>query len=83
MSLGVTVAEAKQRLSYGEALQWLEYRRTYGGLGAAGSNRLLAMIATLLSKALGGEAEFEDFFMTKEREASIEDVMKELGKALS
>ena len=83
MFLGATVEEAKQRVSYGEALQWFEYRKRYGGIGIAATNRLLSTMATQINRFGGGEADIADFlYVTKPEstdEASIGEVMNLLS----
>lgn len=61
MSLGGTVAEAKQRLSYAEALQWFEYRQKHGSFGEPRTAYLLGQIAVMLNRAHGGKANLHDF----------------------
>ncbi|EWS53024.1 hypothetical protein [Methylibium sp. T29] len=78
---GRTVEEAKDRMSYQEAMAWAEYIRRRGSLNWG--MRLesgFALLATQINRALGGKAEFEDFMMHKDVvEADISDVAKLLG----
>ena len=83
MFLGATVEEAKQRVSYDEALKWFEYRRRHGGIGIAMTNRLLSTVATQINRFGGGDADIADFlYVTKPEaidEASFADVMNLLS----
>lgn len=78
---GKTIAEAKQRLSYHEALQWFAYLKKYGT-----PNRHLhhgfALVATMINNALGGDAKVPDFMLgsepkpiEEEEAASLEDIL--------
>lgn len=74
---GRTVAEAKENLQYAEFLDWLTYRRMRGSLNMA--NRMesgFALIASLISRACGGNAKQIDFMPHAEPpNATISDVM--------
>ncbi|WP_445677812.1 phage tail assembly protein T [Pseudomonas protegens] len=81
---GRTIAEAKQNLSYVEAMEWMRYRMQTGPLNLG--LRLehgFAMLATLLNNVHGGKAKFEDYlpdrgFQTDEtepREATPQDLL--------
>lgn len=59
--MACTVEEAKGRLSYPEACQWLEYRQKYGGIGHARTHYLLATLCTMFNNANGGKARLSDF----------------------
>ena len=61
MTLGGTVQELKQRMTYREALQWFAYRAKHGGIGEARTAYLLACLATMTNNAAGGKAELHDF----------------------
>lgn len=59
---GRTILEAKTRMTYGEAMDWYAYIRRRGSLNLG--NRLehgFAMLATVLSRIHGGQAEMGDF----------------------
>lgn len=74
---GRTVAEAKERMQYTEFLDWLTYRRMRGSLSVA--NRMesgFALIASMISRACGGNATPADFMPHVEPpDASLTDVM--------
>lgn len=61
MTLGGTVEELKQRMSYAEALQWFAYRRKHGGIGEARTAYLLACLNVMTNNAAGGTATLHDF----------------------
>jgi len=61
MTLGGTVQELKQRMTYREALQWFAYRAKHGGVGASRMTYLLGCLATMTNNAAGGKAELHDF----------------------
>lgn len=61
MHVGGTVEEVKQRMSYGEAVKWFEYRHKYGGLPQQRTARLLGNLACMFNNANGGKAEIHDF----------------------
>jgi hypothetical protein len=74
---GCTVAEAKERLTYEEALAWSAYMRKRGSLNVG--MRLehgFALLAAMINNALGGRAELRDFMPHAEpKQGTIEDVM--------
>lgn len=80
---GNTVEEAKQRLTYAEALKWFAYVRKHGTPNQH-LHQGFAMIAAIVTQALGGKAEMKDFMLRTEQpvttededEATIEDVFK-------
>lgn len=79
---GRTVHEAKQRMSYQEAMSWAAYIRKRGSLNwgmrlEAG----FALIATQINRALGGKAEPADFMAHSDEPegASLDDVAKLMG----
>lgn len=78
---GRTVAEAKERLSYAEALDWSEYLRKRGSLNVG--LRLeagFALIAATINNALGGHATPADYMPHFDQaEATLGDVMKTLS----
>lgn len=78
---GRTVAEAKDRLSHAEALDWADYVERRGTLNLG--LRLeagFALIAWTINRALGGKAEMHDFMPHfDEPEADLSDVMKILS----
>lgn len=69
---GRTIAEAKQRLSYHEALQWFAYLKKHGT-----PNRHLhqgfALLAAMINNAMGGEAKVTDFMLGTRTQQPIED----------
>lgn len=78
---GRTVAEAKEYMTYAEALQWQEYLETRGtvhlGMRVEAG---FALLATIITKALGGNATMESFMPHLDpQEASLEDVMNMLS----
>lgn len=75
---GVSVEEAKQRITYAEALKWAAYRERFGPLNLG--MRLeagFALIAWQINRAIGGSAEMSDFMPHFDGgELTIEDAMK-------
>jgi hypothetical protein len=80
---GTTIAEAKERMSYAEALAWSQYVRKYGSLHLGRRLELgFALITTALNNAYGGTAKIHDYMPHYEPpEATVEDVMKILTGA--
>lgn len=80
---GRTIAQAKESMTYAEALQWSAYIKKRGSLNAG--LRLeagFALLATMLSRAHGGKADMDDFMPHFDKpEANIEDVFNMLKKA--
>jgi hypothetical protein len=84
---GRTIAEAKERMSYAEALGWYAYRKKTGPFNAASRVEWsLAQVCTLicaaagLKKKGGGEFAITDFIpYAEEPELTIESAMKALG----
>lgn len=80
---GKTVAEAKENVSYAEFMAWLAYRRKRGPLNL--STRMdhgFALIATLITRGLGGKAEMTDFLpFADETELTVDSVFKKLTGA--
>ena len=78
---GRTVAEAKERMSYTEALDWQSYVEARGTLNLG--MRLeagFALIALSINRALGGHARMEDFMPHFDApDASLDDVMRILS----
>lgn len=75
---GSTVAQAKENVSYSEAMMWSAYIRKRGtlNLGLRVENGF-AIIATMLNRALGGKASMEDFMPhADKKQAELADVMK-------
>lgn len=59
---GRTIEEAKNNLSYTEAVSWMAYVRQSGPLSlSARMERGFALLATMLSRVNGGKAEIADF----------------------
>jgi hypothetical protein len=62
MMLCATVAEAKQRMTYAEALRWMAYRAKTGPLDTGGKLEThLASVQAMIVQAMGGEATPADF----------------------
>lgn len=74
---GCTVAEAKERLTYAEALSWFAYIRKRGSLNLG--TRLEAGFA--LQAAIQSGKQMTDFMPHADRDAelSVESVFKKLG----
>lgn len=66
---GRTIAEAKARVSYDEALKWFDYLERNGtvSLGAR-IERGFAMLATVINNAHGGKAKMKDFMIFTKQE---------------
>lgn len=70
---GRTVAEAKECLQYAEFMDWLTYRRMRGSLNVG--TRLesgVALLASLISRACGGDASQLDFMPHAEPPATAD-----------
>ena len=79
---GRTIAEAKERMTYAEALDWMAYIRKRGSLNAGlRLDAAVAVLATQINRALGGKAEFHDFlpYHDPPEAASIDDIAKIFG----
>lgn len=81
---GCTIAEAKERLTYEEALSWFAFINKRGSLNDG--MRLeggFALIAMMISRAMGGKAEMADFMphVEKDDPLSIDSVFKKLTGA--
>jgi hypothetical protein len=80
---GRTVEEAREYLTWDEVQAWAEYRRKRGSLHIgyrveAGT----ALLAMLVSNALGGKMRIEDFMPHGDEQiASAEDVMGLFGRS--
>ena len=78
---GCTVSEAKERITYEEALAWSAYMQKRGSLNVG--MRLeygFALLAAMINNALGGKATLRDFMPHAEpQQGSIEDVMSLLA----
>lgn len=79
---GRTIAEAKERLSYSEAMQWHAYMKKRGGTNLG--LRLeagFALVATAISRSVGGKAKFEDFtpHLKDEEESGLMNIFSKLG----
>jgi len=62
MMLGATIAEAKERMTYREAVQWAAYRAKHGGITAAARvENQLASLQAIVVQALGGKATPQEF----------------------
>lgn len=71
---GRTILEAKNRLTYAEAMDWYAYLRRRGSLNLG--NRLehgFAMLATVMSRIHGGEVEMEAFMPYESALAQAEE----------
>jgi hypothetical protein len=78
---GCTVAEAKERLTYQEALDWFAFIRKRGSLNIG--MRLeagFALLAAMYSNAHGGKGSMEDFMPHTDKEdgMSIDRAFKSL-----
>lgn len=75
---GQTVAEAKERMTYSEALLWSAFIKKRGSLNTG--LRLengFALLAVMMNRALGGRAEMSDFMPHADQKvADLADVMK-------
>lgn len=80
---GASVAEAKERLTYAEALQWQAYIEKRGTLNLGLRLEVgFALIAWCINQAMGGKAEMRDFMPhLDEPEATLTDVMSILTGA--
>lgn len=75
---GQTVAEAKERMSYSEALMWSAFIKKRGSLnlGLRVENGV-AVLATQINRALGGKADMSDFMPHADQKvADLADVIK-------
>ena len=75
---GQTVAEAKERMTYSEALLWSAFIKKRGTIhiGMRLENST-AVLAFLINRAVGGKAEMSDFMPHSEKKvADLADVMK-------
>ena len=61
MTLGGTIQEAKERLTYDEARLWMAYRQKHGGIGVTRTHFLLACLNVATNNAAGGKATLHDF----------------------
>ena len=77
---GRSVAEAKERLSFDEALAWQEYMHKRGSLHVG--MRLeygFALIARIINHALGGHATMRDYMPHSDQPDSLMEIMKVLS----
>jgi hypothetical protein len=75
---GCTIAEAKERLSYAEALDWFAYIRKRGSLhDGMRVEAAAALISVVLNRVNGGKADMADFMPHAKPQAadSIDGVM--------
>lgn len=76
---GRTVAEAKQRISYPEFLDWVSFRQAHGPISQQlRQERLVAAQMLQFSKAHGGKGTFDDFMLWTTppvTEISLEEAM--------
>ena len=74
---GASVAEAKERISYAEALQWQAYVEKRGTINLGLRLEVgFALLAWTINRALGGKAEMSDFMPHfDEPDATLADVM--------
>lgn len=62
ITLGYTVAELQQKITWGEYILWLEYRAKYGPLNPIRMfDQGAAILAAQVNNAIGGKAKPEDF----------------------
>lgn len=81
---GRTVAEAKERMQYAEFIDWLAYRRMRGSLHVG--TRLesgVALLASLISRACGGNASQLDFMPHAEPPATSDATLGDVVAILS
>ncbi len=75
---GATVAEAKERVPYSEALMWSAFIKKRGSLNVG--MRLengFALLAVMINRAMGGNAKMAQFMPHyEEQPADLADVMK-------
>jgi hypothetical protein len=79
---GRTIREAKERMTYAEALDWMEYIRRRGSLNVGlRVEASAAVLATQINRALGGNAEMTDFMphWDEPQAQSIDDLAKIFG----
>jgi len=83
---GRTIAEAKERLTYSEALQWFEYIRRRGSLNLGRRIECgFALLASMYNRAHGGKVEYHDFAPHEDRPgesgepASIDELVTLFG----
>lgn len=78
---GRTIAEAKERMSYAEALDWMAYIQKRGSLNVGMRiEAAVAVLATQVNRALGGKAEMTDFMPYWDQpEPTIDDLAKMFG----
>jgi hypothetical protein len=78
---GRTIAEAKRRMPYAEAVQWVEYMRKRGSLNVGMRvEAAVAVLSTQVNRALGGKAEFADFAPHWDQpEPQLDDIAKLFG----
>lgn len=77
---GRTIEEAKERLSYAEVLDWIEYRRQYGPLNLGYRLEwILAQVAYTAAAASGAKSKsgkklaLSDFLMFIQKRSESED----------
>lgn len=78
---GRTIAEAKSRMSYAEAIDWAAYIKQRGALNQGMRIEAgFALLAMMLSRVHGGKAEMADFMphFDKPEPSSIQDVFNML-----
>lgn len=73
---GRTIAEAKERISYDEYQDWVEYAKRRGGFNLGMRiEACSAMIAVQVNNGNGGKAKMADFMPHKDEPvASLEDM---------
>jgi hypothetical protein len=78
---GRTITEAKRRMPYAEAVQWVEYMRKRGSLNVGQRvEAAIAVLSTQVNRALGGKAEFADFAPHWDQpEPQLDDIAKLFG----
>ncbi|MCK8669302.1 hypothetical protein M1M11_30945 [Pseudomonas azerbaijanoccidens] len=79
---GRSIAEAKARLTYPEAISWMSYVRQTGSLNLGKRiEQGFALLATVLNRANGGSAELSDFLPIRDVEqesvvGTADDIMR-------
>jgi hypothetical protein len=78
---GCTIREAKERLTYDEAMSWFAYMQKRGSLNVGQRiEAATAVLSTQVNRALGGKAEITDFMPHWDQpEGNLDDVLKVFG----
>ena len=81
---GNTILDAKQKLTYTEALTWNSYIQKRGSLNVGRRVEIIGAVnAALLSRVNGGKAKFEDFAVhEKEKLDQVSEFSKAFGASV-